>query len=57
MLISYVAFRQVYLFIVKQVCYTPSLVGFGYPAGWMLCALLTTLYYWFSGWDKKIKLN
>ena len=55
MLISYVAFRQVYLFIVKQVCYTPSLVGFGYPAGWMLCAFLTTLYYWFSGWDKKLK--
>lgn len=55
MLTSYVAFRQIYLFIVKQVCYTPSLVGFGYPAGWMLCALLTTLYYWFSGWDKKIK--
>ena len=57
MLTSYVAFRQVYLFIVKQVCYTPSLVGFGYPAGWMVCALLTTLYYCFSGWDKKLKLN
>lgn len=57
MLTSYVAFRQVYLFIVKQVCYTPSLVGFGYPAGWMVCALLTALYYWFSGWDKKLKLN
>ena len=53
MLTSYVAFRQIYLFIVKQVCYTPSLVGFGYPAGWMLCALLTTLYYRFSGWEKK----
>ena len=57
MLTSYVAFRQVYLFIVKKVCYTPSLVGFGYPAGWMLCALLTTLYYWFSGWDKKLNLK
>lgn len=57
MLTSYVAFRQVYLFIVKQVCYTPSLVGFGYPAGWMVCALLTTLYYCFSGWDKKLTLN
>ena len=57
MLISYVAFRQVYLFIVKQVCYTPNLVGFGYPAGWMVCALLTTLYYHFSGWDKKLKTS
>lgn len=57
MLLSYVAFRQVYLFIVKQVCYVPGLVGFGYPAGWMVCALLTTLYYWFSGWDKKIRLT
>ena len=54
MLTSYVAFRQIYLFIVKQVCYTPSLVGFGYPAGWMLCALLTALYYRFSGWEKKL---
>ncbi len=57
MLFSYVAFRQVYLFIVKQVCYTPNLVGFGYPAGWIVCATLTMLYYWFSGWDKKVKMN
>ena len=57
MLCSYVAFRQVYLYIVKQVCYTPNLIGFGYPAGWMVCALLTTLYYWFSGWDKKIHME
>lgn len=57
MLTSYVAFRQVYLYIIKQVCYIPSLVGFGYPAGWMVCALLTTLYYWFSGWDKKAQVK
>ncbi len=57
MLISYVAFRQVYLYIVKQINYVPGLVGFGYPAGWMLCALLTTLYYKFSGWEKKLKLD
>lgn len=57
MLVSYVAFRQVYLYLVKQVCYIPSLIGFGYPAGWIVCALLTTLYYWFSGWDKKLHLD
>ena len=53
MLASYVAFRQVYLFIMSNVAHNPYTIGFGYPAGWILCAVLTTLAYKFSGWEKK----
>ena len=53
MLASYVVFRQIYLFIMSNVMHTPQTIGFGYPAGWILCAILTTLAYKFSGWEKK----
>ncbi|MBQ3276862.1 MAG: MATE family efflux transporter [Oscillospiraceae bacterium] len=46
MLTSFVAFRQIYLFLVTHYyANTPRLVGFGYPMGWMLCSLLEVLYY------------
>ena len=46
MLTSFVAFRQIYLFLVTHYyANTPRLVGFGYPMGWMLCSLLELLYY------------
>lgn len=53
MLASYVAFRQVYLFIMSHVAHNPYTIGFSYPTGWILCALLTTLAYKFCGWEKK----
>lgn len=53
MLTSYVVFRQIYLFIMSHVMHTPQTIGFGYPAGWILCAILTTLAYKFSGWEQK----
>jgi len=53
MLASYVAFRQIYLFVMSHVAHNPYTIGFGYPAGWILCAVLTTLAYKFSGWEKK----
>ena len=46
MLTSFVAFRQVYLFLVTHYyANTPRMVGFGYPMGWMLCGILEVLYY------------
>ena len=46
MLTSFVAFRQVYLFLVTHYyANTPRVVGFGYPMGWMLCGILEVLYY------------
>ncbi len=45
MLASFVAFRQVYLFIMSQVCNEIIPIAMGYPAGWLLCSTLTVLYY------------
>ncbi len=53
MLASYVVFRQIYLFVMSHVAHSPYTIGFGYPAGWILCAILTTIAYKFSGWEKK----
>lgn len=53
MLTSYVVFRQIYLFVMSHVAHSPYTIGFGYPAGWILCAILTTIAYKFSGWEKK----
>lgn len=54
MLLSYVLFRQIYLYLITKVMNNPYTVALGYPAGWIVCSLLTWLYYKFSGWEKKI---
>ena len=45
MLVSFVAFRQVYLFITARICNEIIPIAMGYPAGWMLCSLLSFIYY------------
>ncbi len=45
MLASFVAFRQVYLFIMARVWNEVIPIAMSYPAGWLLCSLLTALYY------------
>ena len=45
MLLSFVAFGQVYLFIMARVCNEIIPIAMGYPAGWLLCSLLTAVYY------------
>ena len=46
MLLSFVAFRQVYLFIMsKFISNTILPIALGYPAGWIVCTALTWLYY------------
>ena len=45
MLTSFVAFRQVYLFIMARVCNAILPIAMGYPAGWLLSAVLTAVYY------------
>ena len=54
MLFSYVVFRQIHLYLVNRFAYSPYTIGFGYPAGWILCTILMTLCYKFSGWEKNI---
>ena len=46
MLLSFVAVRQVYLFIMTRfILNTPRVVGFGYPVGWVTCCIIELLYY------------
>jgi Na+-driven multidrug efflux pump len=53
MLSSFVAFRQVYLFVVSKFISNEILpVAFGYPAGWFLCAAMMLVYYFKVGFKK-----
>ncbi len=53
MLASFVAIRQIYLFVVtRYIANTPFLVGFGYPVGWTSCFLLEVTYF-FLRWGRK----
>jgi len=45
MLTSFVAFRQVYLFTMSRICNEIIPIAMSYPAGWLLCSTLTTIYY------------
>jgi len=45
MLASFVAFRQVYLFCMSQICNEIIPIAMSYPAGWLLCSVLTAIYY------------
>lgn len=46
MMISFVVFRQVYLFAMSHICNEILPIAMGYPAGWLLCSLLTTVYFY-----------
>ena len=46
MLMSYVAFRQVYLLIMSLAWNEVLPIAMGYPAGWLLCSILTGIYYY-----------
>ena len=45
MLTSFVAFRQIYLFVMARVCNEIIPIAMSYPAGWLLCSTLTAIYY------------
>ena len=45
MLSSFVAFRQVYLFIMSRLWNEIIPIAMSYPAGWLLCSTLTLIYY------------
>lgn len=48
MLFSFVLVRQIYLFVITQFFNNVYTVGLGYPVGWVVCALLSCLYYYHS---------
>lgn len=46
MLASFVVFRQIYLYIMANFISNTILpIALGYPAGWLVCSILTLLYY------------
>ena len=45
MLSSFVLFRQAYLFIMSQICNQVIPISMSYPAGWLLCTVLTAVYF------------
>jgi Na+-driven multidrug efflux pump len=52
MLLSFVLFRQVYLYIMANFISNEIIpIALGYPAGWLLCSTLVFLYY------KRVKLS
>lgn len=53
MLLSFVVFRQIYLYITSELIGTVIPVAFGYPVGWVLCTAIMFIYYKYGGWEKK----
>ncbi len=45
MLSSFVLFRQLYLFCMARICNEIIPIAMSYPAGWLLCSVVTTIYY------------
>ena len=45
MLSSFVVFRQIYLFFMSRICNEILPIAMSYPSGWLLCSILTTIYY------------
>ena len=45
MLASFVLFRQIYLFTMSRICNEIIPIAMSYPAGWLLCSILTLTYY------------
>ena len=46
MLLGFVAFRQVYMYIVANfISNTVVFITMGYPAGWLFCSMLMIIYY------------
>ena len=46
MLGSFVVFRQIYLFVMARICNEIIPIAMSYPAGWLLCSLATTIYFY-----------
>ena len=45
MLSTFVGARQLYLFIMSHVCNEVIPIALSYPVGWILCSVVTTIYY------------
>ncbi len=51
---TFVVFRQIYLFIMSHYISNDLLpIGFGYPAGWFMCSVVTLIYFFCSDFGSK----
>ena len=57
LLFSFVLFRQAYLFVATSISNTPGVVGFAYPAGWIVCSLILEIYYLSGRWEKHLDFS
>ena len=48
----FVVLRQIYLFFVTKVIYTPASVALGYPLTWGIAGIAILIYYRRSNWDR-----
>ncbi len=46
MLATFVVFRQIYLFFMARWCNEIIPIAMSYPAGWLLCSICTTVYFY-----------
>jgi Na+-driven multidrug efflux pump len=53
MLMSFVVFRQIYLFVISRLWDTLLPVALGYPVGWVLCSTAIFIYYKRGKWENK----
>ena len=49
---TFVVFRQIYLFCMARICNQLIPIAMGYPAGWLLCSILTMVYFYKSNLTK-----
>lgn len=47
---SFVAFRQLYLYIASRYFCSVLSIAIAYPLGWIVCSVIITIYYYCSGW-------
>jgi putative MATE family efflux protein len=53
MLLSFVVFRQIYLYLTSHFIGTVIPVALGYPVGWLLCSAVIIIYYRRGVWESK----
>lgn len=52
MICSFVVFRQVFLFTMSRICNEIIPIAMSYPAGWLLCSIVTTTYFYRTSLNK-----
>jgi putative MATE family efflux protein len=55
MISSFVAFRQIYLFAMSHICNEIIPIAMSYPYGWILCCVLSMVYYYKIPLDRHFK--